>query len=529
MEKGIFSNIKYDLQASIVVFFVALPLCLGIALASEAPLFSGIIAGIVGGALVGLISGSSLGVSGPAAGLIAIVLAAQKSLGSWESFLLAGFLAGIFQITAGFLRGGLIAYYFPSAVIKGMLSGIGIIIILKQISHLIGYDVSPILTDLSDGHPQLFYIKKAIENINSGVVIISIMSLFIMILWQFMIKKGFKLFEILQAPLVVVFCGFFLSLAYKKGWLPYHLEPTELVQIPELQSITRLSQVITSPDFSQLSNPRVYQVAATIALVASLETLLCVEATDKLDPYKRVTSTDRELKAQGIGNMLSSLIGGLPITQVIIRSSTNITFGAKTKLSTIIHGILLLICVLTIPMILNQIPLASLAAILVMIGYKLASPSIFNNMYQEGWEQFLPFIVTVIGIVVSDLLYGISIGFAVALFIILRHHYLNAHDTSIVMKEGLTFQMELAEEVSFLNKGSIIQQVRKIPPKATIIIDGSRSKYIDKDVLEVIENFLESSQTKKITVETKGIALKNKTLKLSPKSVPNNDLNHLIK
>lgn len=508
MEKGIFSNIKDDLQASIVVFFVALPLCLGIALASEAPLFSGTIAGIVGGAFVGLISGSSLGVSGPAAGLVAIVLAAQKTLGSWEAFLLAGFIAGVFQIVAGFLRGGLIAYYFPSAVIKGMLSGIGIIIILKQISHLIGYDISPILTDLSNGQPEFFYIKKGIENVNYGVVIISIISLFILILWQFLTKKGFKLFEILQAPLVVVFCGFFLSMAYTKGWLPFQLEPTELVQIPEFKNITHLSQVITFPDFSQLLNLKVYQVAAIVALVASLETLLCVEATDKLDPYKRVTPTDRELKAQGMGNMLSSLIGGLPITQVIIRSSTNITFGAKTKLSTIFHGILLLICVLTIPMILNQIPLASLAAILVMIGYKLASPSIFKNMYREGWEQFVPFIVTVIGIVVSDLLYGISIGFAVALFIILRHHYLNAHDTSIVMKEGLIFEMQLAEEVSFLNKGSIIHQFRKIPPKAKLIIDGSRSKYIDNDVLEVINNFLESAKTKKITVETKSIALR---------------------
>lgn len=402
MIKGIFSNLKYDFQASIVVFLVALPLCLGIALASEAPLFSGIIAGIVGGAVVGFLSGSALGVSGPAAGLVAIVLAAQQSLGSWKTFLLAGFIAGIFQIVAGFLRGGIIAYYFPSSVIKGMLGGIGIIIILKQIPHLIGYDVSPILTDLTDGRLEFFYIKKAMENINSGVVVISMISLLIMISWQYLINKGYKLFEILQAPLVVVLCGFVLSLLYKTGGLPFHLESSQLVQIPEFKSITDLTQVITLPNFNQLGNMEVYQVAAIIALVASLETLLCVEATDKLDPYKRITSTDRELKAQGVGNMLSSLIGGLPITQVIIRSSTNITFGAKTKLSAILHGVLLLVCVLTIPMILNQIPLASLAAILVMIGYKLASPSVFKQMFQMGWEQFLPFIVTVVGIVVND-------------------------------------------------------------------------------------------------------------------------------
>lgn len=387
-----------------------------------------------------------------------------------------------------------------------MLSGIGIIIILKQIPHLIGYDVSPILTDLTDGRLEFFYIKKAIENINPGVVIISIMSLLIMISWQYLINKGYILFEILQAPLVVVFCGLVLSLLYKNGGLPFHLGSSELVQIPEFKSIADLTQAITLPNFNQLGNIEVYQVAAIIALVSSLESLLCVEATDKLDPYKRVTPTDRELKAQGLGNMLSSLIGGLPITQVIIRSSTNITFGAKTKLSAILHGVLLLVCILTIPMILNQIPLASLAAILVMIGYKLASPSVFKQMYQMGWEQFLPFIVTVVGIVVNDLLFGISIGFAVAIFIILRHHYLNAHDTSIVMEKGMVYHMELAEEVSFLNKGSIIHQFRKIPPNSTVIIDSSRSKYIDNDVQEVINNFSESATTKEITVEIRGIS-----------------------
>lgn len=507
MTKGIFSNLKYDLQASIVVFLVALPLCLGIALASESPLFSGIIAGIIGGAVVGALSGSALGVSGPAAGLVAIVLAAQETLGSWETFLLAGFIAGIFQILAGFLRGGVIAYYFPSSVIKGMLSGIGIIIILKQIPHLIGYDISPILTDLTNGSLEFFYINKAFENINFGVVLISIVSLLILISWQYLINKGFKIFEIIQGPLVVVLYGLAVSLLYKTGKVSFHLEPSQLVQIPEFKNIINLTNIITFPNFSQFSNLEVYKVAATIALVASLETLLCVEATDKLDPYKRVTPTDRELKAQGIGNMLSSLIGGLPITQVIIRSSTNITFGAKTKLSTILHGAMLLVCVLAIPTILNQIPLASLASILVMIGYKLASPSVFKKMYHMGWEQFLPFIVTVIGIVLTDLLFGITIGFALAIFIILRHHYLNAHDTSIVMEQGMVFHMELAEEVSFLNKGSIIHQLRKIPPNSTVIIDSSRSKYIDDDVQEIIANFLESASTENITIELRGNTL----------------------
>lgn len=509
MIKGIFSQIKYDIQASIVVFLVALPLCLGIALASEAPMFSGVIAGIIGGVVVGFLSGSALGVSGPAAGLVAIVLAAQKSLGSWETFLLAGFIAGIFQVIAGFLRGGIIAYYFPSAVIKGMLCGIGIIIILKQIPHLIGYDISPILTDLTNGRFEFFYIREAIDNLNPGVVIISMLSIFILITWQILVKKGYKFFELLQAPLVVVLFGFLLAWIFNTGWFGFHLQPSQLVQIPEFKSIADLTQSIAFPDFSQFTNLEVYRVAAVIALVASLESLLCVEATDKLDPLKRVTPTDRELKAQGVGNMLSSLIGGLPITQVIIRSSTNITFGAKSKLSAILHGFFLLISILAIPTLLNEIPLASLAAILVMIGYKLASPSLFKQMYQMGWEQFLPFIITVVGIVLSDLLIGISVGFGVAIFIILRHHYLNAHDTSIVMKEGIVFHMELAEEVSFLNKGNIIHQLKRIPPKATLIIDGTRSKFVDSDVRGVISDFLENAKSRQITVEMRGIPASN--------------------
>ncbi|MGQ3889187.1 SulP family inorganic anion transporter [Legionella sp. CNM-1927-20] len=503
MAEGIFAHIKHDLQASIVVFLVALPLCLGIALASEAPMFSGIIAGVVGGIVVGIASGSALGVSGPAAGLVAIVLAAKESLGSWEAFLLAGFIAGILQVIAGFLQGGIIAYYFPSAVIKGMLSGIGIIIILKQIPHLLGYDISPVLTELTNG--RLGVIKEAFHNINPGVVIISMISLMVMILWEQIIAKGYKTLEILQAPLVVVLLGLLFVWLYENNWLAFHLESSELVQIPEFRKIADLTYAITLPDFLQLGNLEVYRVAAVIALVASLETLLCVEATDKLDPHRRVTPTNRELKAQGLGNMVSCLIGGLPITQVIVRSTANITFGARTKLSTILHGMFLLICVLTIPKLLNRIPLASLAAILIVIGYKLVNPSIFKRMYRMGWEQFLPFIITIIGIVLNDLLFGIGLGFAVAIFIILRHNYLNSHDTRIFIEKGITYHMELAEEVTFLNKGSIINDLKRIPPKATLIIDGSRSKYIDNDVREVIDNFLKSAKTKEISVKLRRI------------------------
>ncbi|QBR83753.1 SulP family inorganic anion transporter [Legionella israelensis] len=505
MRKGIFAHIKYDLQASIVVFLVALPLCLGIALASESPMFSGIIAGVVGGIVVGIASGSSLGVSGPAAGLVAVVLGAQKTLGSWDAFLLAGLLAGILQVMAGFLRGGIIAYYFPSAVIKGMLSGIGIIIILKQIPHLLGYDTSPLLTELTNGRLEFFHIEEAIDNINPGVVIISIISLLIMVLWGYVINKGHKMFQILQAPLVVVFFGLLFAWLYEHSWLPFSLEPSELVQIPDFQSFTDFTNSLALPNFHQLGNPEVYRLAVVIALVTSLETLLCVEATDKLDPHKRVTPTNRELKAQGLGNVLSCLIGGLPITQVIVRSSTNITFGAKTKLSTILHGVFLLICVLSISELLNRIPLACLAAILVIIGYKLAKPSIFKQMYKMGWEQFLPFIITVLGIVGNNLLFGISVGFALAIFIILRHNYLNSHDTKIILEENVTYHIELAEEVSFLNKGSILNALKKIPSNANVIIGCTQSKYIASDVKEVIENFIESAKTKQISVEIRGI------------------------
>ncbi|MDI9818476.1 MULTISPECIES: SulP family inorganic anion transporter [unclassified Legionella] len=505
MTKGIFVHIKHDLQASLVVFLVALPLCLGIALASEAPMFSGIIAGVVGGIVVGIASGSALGVSGPAAGLVAIVLGARESLGSWEAFLLAGLIAGILQVIAGFLRGGIIAYYFPSAVIKGMLSGIGIIIILKQIPHLLGYDVSPLLTELTNGRLDFFHIEEAFDHINPGVVIISVVSLTIMIFWESIIAKRHQIFAILQAPLVVVLFGLLLAWLYERHWFPFYLEPSELVQIPEFHRIADLAGALTLPDFSMLGKLEVYRVAIVIALVASLETLLCVEATDKLDPHKRVTPTNRELKAQGLGNIMSSLIGGLPITQVIVRSSANIAFGAKSKLSTILHGVFLLICVLTIPGLLNRIPLSSLAAILVIIGYKLANPAVFKQMYKMGWEQFIPFVITITGIVVNDLLFGISIGFAVAVFIILRHSYLNSHETKVFAEEGMIYHIELAEEVSFLNKGSIIHDLKKIPPKAILIIDGSRSKFIDNDVREVIDNFLHSAKTKEISVELRGI------------------------
>ncbi|KTD22651.1 sulfate transporter [Legionella lansingensis] len=504
MKQRLFIHLKNDLPSSIVVFFVALPLCLGIALASNTPLFAGIIAGIIGGIVVGLASGSALGVSGPAAGLVAIVISSVESLGSWEAFLLAGVIAGVLQLIAGFLRGGIIAYYFPSAVIKGMLTGIGIIIILEQIPHLLGHDVTPLLT--SNGELGISGIREALDYVNPGIVLISILSLLIFFLWEKVLTKKHKFFEIIQAPLVVVILGITLNWFYEHRLMEFALERSALVQLPKFSKISELFQYLTLPDFSLITNFAIYKVAIVIALIASLETLLCVEAVDKLDPHKRITPTDRELKAQGLGNIISCFIGGLPITQVIVRSSANVAFGAKTKLSTILHGFFLFICVVSIPEILNKIPLASLASILIIIGYKLAKPGLFKQMYKMGWEQFVPFIVTIVGIVFNHLLFGITLGFSVAIFIILRHHFLNSHDLiKIKARTKNQYLLKLAEEVSFLNKGSIINELKNIPEDTDVIIDGSKSKMIDHDIKEVIQNFILNAKTKNIKVKLIGI------------------------
>ena len=405
-----FKYIKNDLPASIVVFFVALPLCLGIALASGAPLFSGLIAGIIGGIVVGGLSGSKIGVSGPAAGLAAIVLTAIGSLGGYENFLVAVVLGGVIQLIFGFLKAGIIGYYFPSSVIKGMLTGIGIIIILKQIPHFFGYDADP-EGDFSffqvDGENTFSEIFNAFNNISLGSTIIGLISLGILLLWSNVLSKKGKIFNLIQGPLVAVVAGivyFFVTGSGSK----FGVSAAHLVSVPVPDNLDSFLGQFSFPNFNAITNPEVWVVAFTIALVASLETLLCVEATDKLDPHKNVTPTNRELLAQGTGNVLSGLIGGLPITQVIVRSSANIQSGGRTKMSAIIHGFFLLISVILIPTLLNKIPLSVLAAILLIVGYKLAKPSVFVEMIQLGWKQWIPFTVTVVGIVFTDLLVGIG-------------------------------------------------------------------------------------------------------------------------
>ena len=422
-----FKYIKNDLPASIVVFFVALPLCLGIALASGAPLFSGVIAGIIGGIVVGALSGSKIGVSGPAAGLAAIVLTAIGTLGSYENFLVAVVLAGIIQLLFGVLKAGIIGYYFPSSVIKGMLTGIGIIIILKQIPHFFGYDSDP-EGDFSfiqvDGENSFSELIKMINYIQPGSALIGLIGLGILIFWDKILSKKGKFFQVIQGPLVAVIIGIIFYVITRTNDM-FSISASHLVSVPIPEDVTSFFNQFRFPNFGAISNPEVWITGFTIALVASLETLLCVEATDKLDPHKNVTPTNKELLAQGAGNIFSGLIGGLPITQVIVRSSANIQSGGRTKLSAIIHGFLLLISVILIPRLLNMIPLSVLAAILLVVGYKLAKPALFKKMYDLGWKQSIPFFVTIIGIVFTDLLVGISLGLAVGIVVILLKSYQN--------------------------------------------------------------------------------------------------------
>lgn len=500
-----FKTLKNDLPASIVVFFVALPLCLGIALASGAPLFSGLIAGIIGGVVVGALSGSKIGVSGPAAGLAAIVLTAIGSLGGFENFLLAVVLGGVIQIVLGFLKAGIIGYYFPSSVIKGMLTGIGIIIILKQIPHFFGYDSEAEGADSfieKSGENTFSAIAHISDHIILGSLVMGIIGLGILLLWDKVLSKKGKVFHIIQGPLVAVVLGIIFYAATKDN-STLGISASHLVSVPVPDSFNSFLGQFSFPNFGAITNVDVWVVAFTIALVASLETLLCVEATDKLDPDKNVTPTNRELYAQGAGNILSGLIGGLPITQVIVRSSANIQSGGKSKLSAIFHGLLLLISVIIIPKLLNMIPLSVLAAILLIVGYKLAKPTLFITMYNLGWKQFLPFIVTVTGIVFTDLLKGIALGLAVGIVIILIKSFQNSH---FLHKEEASngnnkMKMTLAEEVTFFNKGAILNELEQLPHDSFLELDVRKTRYLDNDIIEILEDFAIKAKARNINIK----------------------------
>ena len=508
------ANLKSDFPAGIVVSLVALPLCLGVALASTGRsdlLFSGLIAGIIGGIVVGIVSKSALGVSGPAAGLVVIVLNAIDTLGSFEAFLLAVVLSGLLQMLAGFLKAGIIGYYFPSSVIKGMLAAIGLILILKQIPHALGFDTEFMGNEgfnSAEGNNTFTTLWYAIKYNTAGAVIISVISLGALLLFDQPFMKSLGLFRFIPGALVVVLIGIGINMFFLYLVPDLAVGEQHLVQLPVARSAGEFFSFFRLPDWSAITNVEVYTIAGTLAIVASLESLLSVEATDKLDPYKRNTPTNRELIAQGLGNLTSGLIGGLPVTQVIVKSSANVEAGAKTRLSTVIHGGLLLVSVILIPNFLNQIPLSTLASILLLVGYKLARPSLFRGMYNLGREQFIPFVVTVVGILATDLLKGIAVGMVLAIYFILRRNYKHSYSYKREKDQsGEVVTIVLSEEVTFLNKGSIGLTLDSLPANSTVVIDGSRSLAVDYDVLEIIQNFREhTAPMRNIVVETIGIS-----------------------
>ena len=490
-----------DLRAGIVVFLVALPLCLGIALASGAPLFSGLIAGISGGIVVTLVSKSRHGVSGPAAGLAVMVAAGIETLG-FEVYLLSVIVCGVVQLIAAFLKAGVIAHYFPSSVIKGMLAGIGIILILKQIPHALGYDQSwegELEFFQRDGRNTFTEIGYALDSLSPGAIIVTALSLTILLAWQQPLLKTSRVGRALPAPLLVVLLGIVLNRGFSAFVPELAIAKAHLVSVPTSSSIGEFFSNFTKPDFSQITNPEVYLIGITLALIASIETLLSVEATDNLDPEKRVTPTNLELKAQGLGNIVSGLLGGIPVTQVIVRSTANIESGGKTRRASFIHGVLLLVCVAAIPGLLNQIPLACLAAILLVIGYRLAKVSLFKQMWTEGVWQFLPFIVTVTGLVFTDLLKGIMLGMLVAFFEILIYNYQMNFYREQTAEGSLTIR--LTEHMTFLNKAALKRILREVPPGSELTIDMSTTRILDHDVREVIDDFAAHAEADGIRLE----------------------------
>lgn len=501
-----FKYLKNDLPASLVVFLVALPLCLGIALASGSPLFSGVIAGIIGGIIVGSISGSPLGVSGPAAGLAVIVLDSISSLGSFEIFLVAVIIAGMIQVILGMIKAGIIGYYFPSSVIKGMLAGIGISIFLKQLPHAFGYDNANHegMTDFIDreGGNTIYALFDMFKHISPGVMTVTVISLCILLLWDNVLSKKSMVFKIIPGSLIAVLAGiiFYINIPVESY---LGISDDHLVKVPVPDSVESFLSQFTFPDFSGFLDYDVWIIGITIAVVASLETLLSVEAIDKIDPDKRITPTNRELVAQGIGNVFAGFVGGLPITQVIVRSSANAQSGGKTKMATILHGILLLLSVILIPKLLNLIPLSVLAAILLLVGYKLAKPSLFKSMYNLGNEQFIPFIATIIGVVFTDLLKGISLGLGLGIMFILIKNYKNSHflhkKESDEGRHKVT--MTFSEELSFLNKGAVLKELEEVEHGSLLVLDVRNTIRMNYDILEILDDFAFKAKDRGIDIK----------------------------
>ena len=501
--------LRHDLPAGLSVFFVALPLCLGIALASGAPLSAGILSGIVGGLIVSLFSGSALGVSGPAAGLTTVVGASIISAGSFEVFLLSVIIAGVFQVVLGALRLGVISNYFPSAVIKGMLAAIGIMLMGKQIPVAMGYDQPDFW---SSGFPSLFKSSSffgSVHNFNlhttRGAILVSIVSILLLILLQRPFAKKLK---VLPSALLVVIVAILINMLFSQAASVYSLKQTQLVNIPD-----HLFTSIRFPDLTKIfSTQKIWQDGLVIGLLASLETLLCVEAIDKLDVHNRVTPVNRELVAQGIGNICCGLVGAIPLTAVIVRGSANVDAGGRTKLSAFTHGVFLLLAVLLIPFLLNKIPNAALASILLITGYNLAKPKLFRNMWSLGWKQFIPFILTIAIILQTDLLIGVSVGLLMSIYFIIRNNFKAEYKVQRTKKhETEVFYIKLNTNVTFLNKVNLKDALDKIPAYSILTIDGSESDFIDYDILEIISEFRNKAHDRHIEVHLQGIATVNIT------------------
>ena len=512
MEKNIniFSTFKSDFAAGLVVFLVALPLCLGIALASGAPLFSGIISGVIGGIVVGLISTSHLSVSGPAAGLTAIVLTAITDLGAFDIFLTAVFIAGILQLSLGFIKAGSISNYFPTNVIEGMLAGIGVIIILKQIPHAFGYDPDFEGDEAFlqiDGQNSFSELWGVLHHIQLGSVVITLVSLTILITWtKFDVLKKIKF---IPPALIAVIVSILLNEFFIATGNSMQILSSHLVTLPIPKSFADFSNMIVTPNFSALSNSKVWMVGLTIAIVASIETLLCIEAADRMDVQRRYTDTNVELKAQGIGNIISSLLGGLPMTSVVVRTSANSNAGAKSKMSAILHGVLLLISVLTIPVILNKIPLATLAAVLLLVGYKLANPKIIVHFWKKGKYQFVPFMATFFAVVFLDLLKGVALGMIISAIFVLKGNMKRAYKfRKEEYQEGDIIHIELAQEISFLNKSAIKTTLNDLPANSKVVINASETVYIAHDVLDLIYEF-HTIKSKELNIKVKLVGFKS--------------------
>ena len=496
---SLMAALKTDGPSGLVVFLVALPLCLGIALGSGAPLYSGIIAGVIGGIVVTLFSDSNVSVSGPAAGLVVLTVGAIQTIGSYRGFLAAVVIAGIIQLILSVLKAGVIGDYAPNAVIKGMLAAIGLQIILKQIPHALGRDLDFMgdFNFLLPGSGNTFTeLAGGILHLLGGALVISVASLALLIGWEALGKRGIGFFKLVPGPLVAILLGIGLNEAFRTMSPGLFLsDPRHMVNLPVARSVQDFLGQFTLPDFSVIGNPKTWTIGFTLAIVASLETLLSLEAADKLDPYKRISSPNRELLAQGIGNTLSGLLGGLPVTSVVVRTSANVSAGGRTKLSSLVHGILLLLATLFLAPILNRTPLACLAAVLITVGYKLTKPKFYADMFKLGMSQFIPFVVTIVAILFTGLLEGVLIGLACGVFFVVRS---NHHNAVTVVSHDDTYLLRMNKDVTFLNKNELRTKLRAIPPNSEVLIDGSRALYVDTDIAETVSDFQQLAKNRNI-------------------------------